>query len=205
MTKEQSSDTKKEEIRGLFVLGLLAVLASIRVQYSTLTVTIGQTSLNVSVFLDFTIVLWSFYAFFMVFAFSGDMLGETISAVCKDVAKMFLQLNFVVLSVLGLVYGFSAYPTRMPWAFVLVGILLGFQLINRVRTRKRKPVRLNLRESLKSSISPILMLVLSLCIVFIILGSSDQYVLPSFVVGCLAIVALFIVRLRVKKQAQTKL
>ena len=205
MSKGQSREIKKEEIRGLFVLGLLAEIASVRVQYGSMTVTVGQATYNVSVFLDFTIVLWSFYAFFMVFAFSGDMLGETLSDICKDIAKMFLQLNFVMLSVLGLVFGFSAYPTRMPWAFGLVGVFLVFQLIKRFRLVKRKPVRFNLKESLKSNISPILLLVLFLSVFFIILGASDQYVLPSFVAGCLAIVALFIVRLKAKKQAQAKL
>jgi len=38
---------RKEEIRGLFVLGLLAVLSSIRVQNDEMMVSIGQISFNI--------------------------------------------------------------------------------------------------------------------------------------------------------------
>jgi hypothetical protein len=82
VSSEHSRETKKEEIRGIFVLGLLAVLASVRVQYSTMMVNIGRSSFEAIVFLDFTIVLWSFYALFMVFGLSEDMIGKTVARVC---------------------------------------------------------------------------------------------------------------------------
>lgn len=87
LTREQSSDIKKEEIRGLFVLGLLAVLASVRLQYNSLMVNIGQGSFNLLVFFDFTIVFWSLYAVFMVFGLSADMLGKTSWRMYRHCAK----------------------------------------------------------------------------------------------------------------------
>ena len=59
-----SRDDRKEEIRGLFVLGLLAVLASIRIQQPVLNIVLNDRSYNVSPFLDITIFFGSAYAFF---------------------------------------------------------------------------------------------------------------------------------------------
>jgi hypothetical protein len=68
--KESSSSLlKKEEIRGLFVLGLLAVMASIRIQNEEITIIFEETSYNVVVFLDVMIVMWSFYAFLWYLVF----------------------------------------------------------------------------------------------------------------------------------------
>lgn len=200
MSREQLRDIKQEEIRGLFVLGLLAVLASVRIQYGTMPLAIGGASYDVVLFLDSTIVLWSFYALFMVFGFSADMIGESTSKICRDIAKLFLQFNFIALFGLGLIFGFSAYPTRMPWVLGLVAIFLGLRLFNRFQNRRKSPIKLNLRESLKSNKSPILILILSFSIIFIMFGSSEYYTLPSFIIGCLVIVSLFLISLKTKKE-----
>jgi len=57
---------RREELRGLFTLGLLAILVVVRFQTEHLMVKIGQSSLALIPFINFTIVTWSLYAFFMV-------------------------------------------------------------------------------------------------------------------------------------------
>jgi len=112
--KKSSDDTRKEEIRGLFVLGLLAVLSSIRIQNNEMIVGIGQASFNIIPWIDITIVLWSFYAFFMVLGLSEDLIGKSISSSFREVSKTFLGLNYVLLvflSLLTFIVGFFTTTT----------------------------------------------------------------------------------------------
>jgi len=195
---KQLNETKKEEIRGLFILGLLAVLTSVRVQYSTMTVTIGQNSFDVVVFFDLTIVFWSFYAFFMVFGLSEDMLGKAIAEGCRGIAAAFLQFDFLALSVLGLLFAYYAYPTRLPWALGLLGLFALLASFRKLRMREKKPIKIEWKKLLKSSLSPLLIAILFFSLMFIMLSVNEQVIIPSFVVGCVAVVIWFAVREKVK-------
>jgi hypothetical protein len=199
LSTKQLTETKKEEIRGLFVLGLLAVLTSVRVQYSKMPVTIGQSSFDVVVFFDLTILFWSFYAFFMVFGLSEDMLGKSIAEVCRGVAKAFLQFNFMMLSVFGLLFAYYAYPTRLPWALGLLGFFALLASFKRLRMRAKKLSKIELRRLLKSSLSPLLILIFFFSLMFIMLNINEEVVIPSFVIGCMAVVIWFIIREKMKR------
>lgn len=191
MSKKKSSNAgfRKEEIRGLFVLGLLAVLSSIRVQNETMMVSIGQISINIIPFLDITIILWSFYAFFMVFGLSEDMIGRTASNVFREAAKAFLYFNFLILAFLSLLLGYFGYPTRLPWALGLLSILILYALVVKLREiRRRKSIKFNLKEIIKSNLSPLLSIVTILCFAMIMFSAYEQYVIPFFVIGCVTIV-----------------
>jgi len=205
LSREHARETNKEEIRGLFVLGLLAVLASVRVQYSTMIVNIGQDSYDMILFFDITIFTWSLYAFFMVFGLSEDMIGKTIASVCYESAKGFLYFNFLALFVLSFILAYSAYPTRLPWVLGLLTLFGIFVLIRKLRKREKKPFKFDLKKAVWSSLSPFLMIVLFLAFTMILLDVNEQVVLPALVVGCVTIVAWFIVKLKTKEQNQTKL
>lgn len=154
MSKKKSSNTnfRKEEIRGLFVLGLLAVLASVRVQNEEMMVSIGQISINIIPLLDIIIILWSFYAFFMVFGLSEDMIGKIASNVFREAAKVFLYFNFLALAFLSLLLGYFAFPTRLPWALGLLSILILYALVVKLREIRRKKItKSNIKKKLKSS------------------------------------------------------
>jgi hypothetical protein len=194
--------TKNEEIRGLFVLGLLAVLTSVRVQYSKMDVTLGQNTFDVIVFFDLTILFWSFYAFFMVFGLSEDMLGKGIANACRVTATAFLQFNFLALLTLGLLLGYSAYPTRLPYALAMLGLFALLASIEKVRKREKKPIKIEFRKMLKASLSLLLILLLCVSLMFIMLNVNEQVVIPSFVVGCVAIVIWFIIREKIKIKAK---
>lgn len=121
MSKES---LRHEEIRGLFIFGLLAVLASIRIQYSStntqMTVQLGYGSFNILPILDNIILLWSLYAFFMVLGLSEDVIGKGISESFRALAKVFLQWNFIILGTLSIPIGFLAYGERFFYVIYLV-------------------------------------------------------------------------------------
>jgi len=190
--------TKNEEMRGLFVLGLLAVLTSVRVQYSEMEVTLGQNTLNVIVFFDLTILFWSFYAFFMVFGLSEDILGKGVAGVCRDIATALLQFDFFALLTLVMLFGYYAYPTRLPYALALLAVFALLTSITKVRKREKKSIKIEFKKMLKASLSPLLILVLFFSLMFIMLNVYEQVVIPSFVVGCVAIVIWFIIREKIK-------
>jgi hypothetical protein len=193
-------DLKKEEIRGLFVLGLLAVLASIRAQSDKIMVTFGELSFDMIPLLNITIVLWSFYAMFMVFGLSEDMLGKSASRVFRDTAKTFLTFNFLVLSFLALILGFLAYPSRLPWALALIILLLLYAMFEKAReiTKHKKPsslLKLDLKKWAKSNLRPLSTLLILISFTMIMFGSDAGYVIPFFVIGCIGI-AIFIMATR---------
>jgi hypothetical protein len=163
-----------------------------------MNVTIGQSSFDVIVFFDLTIIFWSFYAFFMVFGLSEDMLGKSIAEVCRSAATAFLQFNFMALSLLGLIIAYYAYPTRLPYVLVLLGLFALLALFRKLRMHKKKPIKTELRKLLKSSLYPLLIIILFFSLMFIILSTSEQVVIPSFVVGLIAIISLFIVKEKIK-------
>lgn len=192
------SDLRKEEIRGLFVLGLLAVLSSIRIQNSTMMVTIGQLSFNIIPLLDITIVLWSFYAFFMVFGLSEDMLGKTAASVFREEAKMFLYFNFLVLASLSLALGYVAFPTRLPFALVMLSILILYVVFVKVKDIRRKITKPDIKKAIKSSTSPLLAITILLSFTMIMFGA-NEYVIPFFIMGCVAIVSWLSILARKKR------
>ena len=55
-------EKEREELRGLFILGLLAVLITTKFQNEKLMVTIGQFSTDLIPLINITITLWLFYA-----------------------------------------------------------------------------------------------------------------------------------------------
>lgn len=180
-------DFRNEEIRGLFVLGLLAVLSSLRVQSDALMVSIGQLSFNIIPIMDITIILWSFYAFFMVFGLSEDVIGKTASNVFREAAKSFLYFNFIVLVSLSLLLGYIAYPTRLPWALGLLAILILYPIYAKLREIRRKSVKINIKKIVESNLSGILGITILICFVMIMFGVYEELVIPFFVIGCVAI------------------
>jgi hypothetical protein len=192
--KEISKDNlKTEEIRGLFVLGLLAVLASIRLQYDKMMVIIGQVSFDIIPFINLTIGLWSLYAFFMVLGLSEDVIGKAASEVFRGLSKAFLLLDFVILGAVSLLAFFWAFPTRSLWALGLI-LIIGLY----VAYDNRKKLKIEKIEIDKSGI----LIVFVLSVMFIIFFP-DEYVLPFFLIGCVAIGIYIIVNEKIKRR-QTK-
>ena len=173
------------------MLGLLAVLSSIRIQYAELIIKLGQTPIDIIPWIDITIFLWSLYAFFMVLGLSEDLLGKPISSSFREISKVFLGLNYILLVFLSLLAFYLGYLPRIPFALVLILMFVCYIAITKLR-KHEEPIRLSsVWESIKSNTPQILLLIFTLCIIMTIFGN-DEYLIPSFILGCVAI-TLYIV------------
>jgi len=197
LTQGSSDDNQKvEEIRGLFVLGLLAVMIVIRYQNPKLPVTIGAISFDLTPFLNTTIILWSLYAFTMVLGLSSDIIGKGLADTFKGVARIFLLLDFVLLGLFSTLLGYLAFPTRLPWIFGLIVIILLFGVGIRLNSLRGKHFQPHFKKTIKtnpSSIS-ILMLLISVAAIFYLPAEYGSYVIVPFCFGLLAIVLYFLTR-----------
>jgi hypothetical protein len=143
---ENKDQYRKEELRGIFVLGLLAVLVTFRFAQTTESImfSFGQASFDLVPILDITIAFWSLYAFFMVIGFSDYEVGKNLAEYFRSASKAFLIINFILLGFFALVIYNDAYPDRWYW---LVGILV-IAIVGRVIRRVRKIEGFNFRQIL---------------------------------------------------------
>ena len=155
--------------------------------------TIGQISFDLVSSLDIIIVLWSFYAFFMVLALSKDFLGEIASNIFREISTAFLQFNFIALAALSLALAYYAFPTRLPWALGLLLLLFGYGAIKKLRKLHARSAKFNFKKMIQSNLLSFSTMVLFFCIVLILFGSDERFLLPSFIIGCIAI-AIYIAR-----------
>ena len=150
---EKDKSKRNEEIRALFVLGLLAVLASIRTQ--TINANVGQSAFPLNPIIDMTILLMSLYALLMVFAFSKDMVGETVSDMCRSLALGFLLINFMYLVVYGALFAVSFYQIRLFWMIPIFLIPVSYVVYKKIeekrkdRSKKEESERLSIEEKLR--------------------------------------------------------
>jgi hypothetical protein len=142
LSVSDSSDvSRKDEIRALFIFGLLAVFASIRVLNSELNIKLTYGTINFAPILDDLIILWSFYAFFMVIGLSSDILGKTTATIFRDLSKFFLQYSYIILGVLLFPFGIVAYGSRViliGFLILLIVIIVFISHLNRQRVSHSK-------------------------------------------------------------------
>jgi len=110
--REEREETRNEEVRGLFVLGLLAALVSLRFQSKEMPFSTGQFSGDVTLFLDATIVFWSLYAFFTVLGLSKEMIGEWATTF-RELAQVSLFLTYVFLGFFHFPSSFTLFQTAI--------------------------------------------------------------------------------------------
>lgn len=187
---------RREELRGLFVLGLLAVVASIRIQSKEMTIIISEKSYNVSIFLDIMLILWSFYAFFMVLGFSEDIIGKKSSNMFKEISTWYLYSSFVILAILSIVFSLAIYPTRTPWVLAFLPILFVYLLVRRL-VRIKRPLRINrknLWKRVRLNLHQVLMSIFMICFLLIMFGTSENFIIPSFIIGSASLIGFLIAR-----------
>jgi len=194
-----SSDvSRKEEIRGLFVLGLLAVLASIRLQNKEMIVTLGLISFDIIPLLDTTITLWSIYALFMVLGLSEDVIGKTLSKAFLHFSKLFLGLNFLLLSFFSILFYSLAFPTRFFWILVLFSLMI-LSCVLYYGLKKRGKVNFTeLKKIVKSNslniIEQLTLMGLIICLMIIIFIPDEKHIPPATLLGF----AVFLIILLIK-------
>ena len=208
MTEKEtpSSYFKREELRGLFVLGLLAVVASIRIQNNEITIIVEQKPYNLTPFLDIMLLLWSFYAFFMVLGLSEDIIGKKSSTMFREISTWYLYISFIILASLSMIFFLVLYPTRAPWALGFLPILFVYWLVRKlIRTRRPlKPNYKGLWKRLKSNLYQLLFSVFILCFLLVMYGTSESFIIPSFIIGSASLIGFLIAREKMKERKDAK-
>lgn len=151
-TDQTEQVTRNEEIRAIFIFGLLAVFAYVKTQYKTLTLVYPNGSFNLIPVINILIILWSLYAFFMVLGLSRDAIGKPASDTFRRFSPMFLQYSFILLGVFGFLFGIVVYGSRILFILfiMLVAVISGLYVHFKNRPKGSHVKRLSLREYLKS-------------------------------------------------------
>ena len=201
MTTESDTANRREELRGIFILGLLAVLVVIRYQNEPLMVQIGQSSFDFIPWLNLTIILWSLYAFFMIFGLSDDAIGKNLAEMFRNISIIFLRLDFIWSAFIGTLYFFVGYFPRSLWIIgFIVGIILIAILLSLGKTKPReiwkrpKMTKLDLLEW-AASVSLIIF------VAELFLYPDELYLIVFFVLGLGSYIAFTLVH---EKQAKEK-
>lgn len=205
----------RENIRGLFTLGLLAVVATVRIQYLNreITWTINGTPQIITPFFDAMIYLWSFYAFFMVMGLSDDIIGEKTSKIFRRVSRYYLYFSYVLLGLMASVFYYNIYPTQAIGLSVFVVALFiywsGKQIYlfqKRIRKKELSVKSLSKKaiDYLKSEWYQFLFSIAFVCLTLVVAGTREELIIPSAIVGSIFLVLFLIMKDRKKKTEQVK-
>jgi hypothetical protein len=222
---EESEDTSerptsiylgREEIRGLFTLGLLAVLAAVRIQYIALnkeiTILINGKQYAVTVFFDWMIFLWSFYAFFMILGISDDIIGEKASKGLRRASRYYLYASFVVLGMLAVLFYYAIYPLQAIglsiFAFTLSIYWFAKQILALKKKMKEKGVSIKsfprkTIDYLRSEWYQFLGSIAFVCLVLVTFGTHDEFIIPSSIIGSVSLILFLILRERKLKRQKS--
>ena len=181
------------------------MVASIRIQNPEMMVIIEEKPYNVVIFLDVMIVLWSFYAFFMVLGLSEDMIGEKASSMFREISGTYLYLSFIALAILSILVVYSAYPTRTPWALGFLPVLIAYFVVKRL-SKIRRPLKFSFRHlanraksNLYKFLCQLCLSAFSVCFLLVMFGVYEEYVIPSFITGSVMLIGFLIAREKIKK------
>jgi hypothetical protein len=198
-------------MRGLFSLGLLAIVTAFRIGYKEITVVVDGNSYNVTGFFDIMVILWSLYAFFMVMGLSGDILGENLSRMFRRISRYYLLCSYVFLGFLAIVFYYTMYGIRAIGLSVFVLALVLYWSGKRLYLfRKRWPEqRLSVRFAwnklvnyLKSEWYQFLLSVFIACLLLVVAGTHEEFVLPSSIIGSIFLILGLVARDKKKRTTE---
>jgi hypothetical protein len=198
-----SKNDKNEQIRAIFVLGLLAVLASIRTQNASLMAPIGKQSFDIIPIIDVMIFLMSFYSLFMIFGYSRDMVGENLANMFRQIARSFLIMNFLILVAIGVILSIAYYQNRLLWFLGILAIPVVYLTYRKLKTFKPK-INLKSKKEKKSFGLTMILLGLIFSVLEIIYYSPEEFVPFFFVLGAICMI-IFLYFSSKKKSEQKKL
>jgi hypothetical protein len=207
--EEEPRFLAREEIRGLFTLGLLAVVTSIRIQNpSGISLIIDGKPYYITGLIDWMIFLWSFYAFFMILGLSDDIIGKKASKAFRRLSKYYLYFSYCWVALLAFAFYFSAYTTQaIGLSIFAVAVFLYWSAKQTYLFRKKVDksewsIRLLWKKSvnyLKSEWYQFLFSGFFLCFALAIAGTHEEFIIPSSIIGSIFLILFLVVRDRKKK------
>jgi hypothetical protein len=186
---QSDAELRREELRGLFTLGLLAILVVIRSQYEQLMVKIGQSSFDFIPLISITIILWSLYAFFMVLGLSDDVIGKTLATMFWNLSKLFLQIDFIWSAFFGTLYFILGYPSRSLWILGLVGAMFLFVILLSLRKIKLKDIWKKPKITRLDLLKRVTLILFLIFVTTLFYYPDERYLIVFFVLGLLSFIA----------------
>jgi len=119
--KEKLADWQREEVRGLFTLGLMAILITLRVTQTEITINLFGHSYIITEIIDITLVCWGIYAFLIVVWLSSDWLPKRWCDLSYVVGTSMLLWSFLLFYITGIAL-FSTLP--LPWHLITYPLLI---------------------------------------------------------------------------------
>ncbi len=116
---EREEEWRREELRGLFTLGLMAILITLRIgQHEIVFPIMGQNYIFTGV-IDFTLACWGVYAFLMIVSFSTDFFPERVCRASYAIGLSFLVVTLIIFYIVVMVIAFT-----LPYQWSLLGYLM---------------------------------------------------------------------------------
>ena len=195
----------RENIRGLFTLGLLAIVATVRAQFQSTAITwaVNGKSYDVTIFFDVMIILWAFYAFFMVLGLSDDIIGEKAAKLLRRNSRFYLYFSYFLLGYLAIMFYYSIYPLQAIGLALFAASLLTYWLFKGLwavhkkiskQTKPRLPFRKRLIVYLKSEWYQFLGSIALTCLMLVVGGTHNELVIPSSIIGSFFMFAFLVMR-----------
>ena len=117
MSEEEES--RREELRGLFTIGLLAILITYRLQKFELVINFFGKEQYLTFLIDALIVFWLVYTFCMVYAYSGV---EHLSDIFHSVGEWMMRISLVFTIVVAYALALNIHQDRSTTLLGLFGL-----------------------------------------------------------------------------------
>lgn len=147
---EKEEEWRREELRGLFTLGLMAILVTLRIgQHEIVFPIMGQNYIFTGV-IDFTLACWGVYAFLMIVSFSTDFFSERVCRVSYAIGLSFLVVTLLIYYLVVMVIAFTlpyhwnllGYLLYIPILYVAVkAVARGIRFLIKMTAKGKKPER----------------------------------------------------------------
>jgi len=184
-----------EELRGIFVLGLIAAIATVRYAIgNSFTIPVGSRSVDIVPILNLILVTWSAYAFLVVLALSTSRW----STVFLGYARIFLYMG-LILTLVVLYFSFlGGYAPTSYYVSLLFVAYASLALPKYLISIFKKPKRVNV---MKIDMESVAGMVFGISLVLLVaLGLTNLlpliYAQVTTVVGLVGVLVTALVRFR---------
>jgi len=189
LKEEKSEGYKIHELRGLYVLGVIAVLATIRfsVGENQIVMYIFGISVNLLTYIDPILVFWSFYAIMMVFGLSKDIIGDPVSKAIIEGSRTILALSLYLLAGLFVITIFGIFWNHLIFWCILFLLFLLFTpaIYKKIRSTKIPRYITVARETILKNAYALIITLL------VILLFSDYKLEPIWIIGITVVGTIF--------------
>jgi len=165
-----ADENRREELRGLFALGMLAVLTTYRLNGQKLIVSLyGSNPIDLTFLIDLTIVFWLMYGFCMVIAYSNI---DELSPLFYTIANIMMYMSILLVLIITSAFVISIHEDRKNYIVMLLYIFAGLTaLVNITDFIVNRKNRINKKNKIKISkkaLSQILFVIFLLVLMFLL-------------------------------------